>query len=74
VLTNPTKLPNGTFVFAFTNAAGATFSALATTNLALPRTNWTTLGAVTEISPGIFQFSDSQAATNPQRFYSVKAN
>jgi Galactose oxidase, central domain len=74
VLTHPTKLPNGTFLFAFTNAAGATFTALATTNLALPRTNWTNLGAVTEISPGSFQFSDSQAATNPQRFYSVKAN
>jgi len=74
VLTHPTKLPNGTFLFAFTNAAGATFTALATTNLTLPRTNWTTLGAVTEVSPGSFQFSDSQAATNPQRFYSVKAN
>lgn len=74
VLANPTRLPNGTFVFAFTNAAGATFTALATTNLALPRANWTTLGAVTEISPGTFQFSDSQAAANPQRFYAVKAN
>jgi hypothetical protein len=74
VLTNPTRLPNGTFVFTFTNAPGATFTALATTTVALARTNWTALGAVTEISPGNFQFSDPQAATNLLRFYEVKAN
>jgi hypothetical protein len=44
---------------------------LATTNASLPLGNWTSLGAVTEISPGQFQFSDSQA-TNTQRYYRVR--
>ncbi len=74
VLTNWARLPDGTFVFGFTNFAGGSFSALATTNPALPRTTWPTLGPVTETSPGTYQFSDSQAVANPRRFYAVKSN
>jgi hypothetical protein len=74
LLTNVTKLPNGAFQFAFTNAAGAAFTALASTNVSLPLINWTPLGAVTEISSGNFQFTDSQAMMHSQRFYAVRAN
>jgi len=70
-LTGVSLQTNGSFQFAFTNVAGAGFSALATTNLTLPSSNWTNLGAATEISPGQFQFIDPQAANNPQRFYRV---
>lgn len=64
---------NGAFQFSFTNTPGALFMVLATTNMALPLNNWTTLGAVTEISPGQFQFSDLQATNNPQRFFRVRS-
>lgn len=63
---------NGRFQFAFTNAPGATFGVFASSNASLPPTNWTALGSVTEISPGKFQFTDSQM-TSGQRFYQLRA-
>jgi len=33
----------------------------------------TVLGAVTEVSPGHFEFTDAQAAANKQRFYRVRS-
>src|ERR1022692_2535690 len=64
-------MTNGTFQFAFTNSVGALFGVLATTNLSLPLTNWTTLGGATEISPGQFQFADPQETNNSLRFYKI---
>src|SRR5262249_31305835 len=43
-LTGANKLNDGTFQFGFTNIMGAPFSVLASTNLSLPLSNWTTLG------------------------------
>ena len=73
-LTGPTLTAGGNFQFSFANTVGETFSALGTTNLSHPFSNWTALGNVTEISPGQFQFTDSQATNSPQRFYRVRAN
>jgi hypothetical protein len=70
-LTNLTVLTNGAFQFSFTNIPGALFNAFVTTNLAEPFTNWTWLGEVPEISPGQFQFTDSQGMTNAELFYTV---
>jgi hypothetical protein len=72
-LTTASVLPGGSFQFAFTNIPGASFTVLTTTNLALPLASWTVLGAVTEVTPGKFQFSDPQATNNPQRYYRVKS-
>ena len=63
---------SGTFQFSFTNAPGLDFTVLQTTNIALPATNWTSLGSATEVSPGQFQFTDSQPVTS-ERFYRVQA-
>jgi len=71
VLMNPMKLANGSFQFSFTNTTGTSFTALATTNPTSLSSNWTALGSPTEISPGQFQFTDSQTATNTKRFYRV---
>jgi len=67
------RLPNGDFQFAFSNTNCATFTVLATTNMALPLSNWTVLGSVPEISPGQFQFTDPQATNSAQRFYRVRS-
>jgi hypothetical protein len=67
------QLTNGSFQFAFTNNVGALFGVLATTNLALPWTNWTALGGVVEISPGQFQFTDPQTTNGGLRFYRAYA-
>ena len=68
-----TMLSNGSFRFAFTNLSGVTFTVLTSTNAALPLNNWTVLGSVPEISAGQFQFTDTQASNNVQRFYRVRS-
>jgi hypothetical protein len=73
VLTHPTRFADGSFQFTFTNAPGATFTTLASTNLSLNLSNWTVLGSPTEISSGQFQFNDPQVPNNPQRFYRVRS-
>jgi N-acetylneuraminic acid mutarotase len=64
---------NGAFQFCFTNNPGALFGVLMTTNLSLPLANWTRLGGVAEVAPGQFQFTDPQAASSGQHFYSIYA-
>lgn len=59
------------FKFAFTNDPDVDFTALATTNLALPLANWTVVGNVPEISAGHYQFTDPGVTNSPQRFYEV---
>jgi hypothetical protein len=67
------RIGNGAFQFAFVNSPGASFSVLATTNLALPLTNWVLLGPATEIAPGSYQFIDFQATNSPRKFYNVRS-
>ena len=73
-LNNPQTTPSGTFQFTFTDNPGLAFTALGTTNASLPLTNWTILGAVMEISPGQYQFSDPQATNGGQWFYRIRSN
>jgi hypothetical protein len=73
IVTDVKRLGDGSFQFAFSNSVGALLGVLATTNPALPLNNWTTLGGVSEISPGQFQFTDPQATNSPQRFYRVRS-
>src|SRR5262249_6847991 len=71
ILTNLVLGPAGLFQFGFTNIPGLSFTAVCATYVSLPFTNWSRFGAVTEVSPGQFQFSDPNGATNEQRFYRV---
>jgi hypothetical protein len=64
---------NGAFQFSFTNVAGASFTVFGSTNVASPFTNWASLGTATEVSSGLFQFSDPQATNSLQRFYRVRS-
>jgi hypothetical protein len=69
ILFGARMLAKGVFQAAFSNTDGAaTFIVLCATNLSLPLVEWTPLGPATNISPGLFQFTDPQA-TNAQRFY-----
>jgi hypothetical protein len=71
VLSNFTTLANGAFQFGFSATPGMTFTAFGTTNLTLPLSSWPSLGGVTEVSAGHFQFTDPQATNIGQRFYRV---
>jgi len=73
ILGSPTMPEPGVFQFTFSNTPGMSFTAFGTTNLARPFTNWAQLGAVEEISPGQYQFTDPQAATNSRHFCRVRS-
>jgi alpha-tubulin suppressor-like RCC1 family protein len=72
-LTSPRQAAVGVVQFSFTNYAGLSFTVLVSTNVALPLSQWKPLAAATEVSPGVFQFSDPQAANYKQRFYRVRS-
>ena len=72
-LTNLSALPGNGFQFSFANVPGALFNVFSTTNLTVPFTNWTWLGDVPEISSGQFQFTDTQATGQPERYYRVSS-
>ncbi len=73
ILTNPTRLANGTFQFVWTNTPGSTNVVLLTTNVATALSNWTAQAGATEVSAGHFQFTDLQATNSPKRFYRVRS-
>ena len=72
VLTNAAVLANGSFQFSWSALPGTSFSVLATTNVAR-QTSWSVVGGVMEISPGQFQFNDTQPGTGSARFYRVRS-
>jgi hypothetical protein len=66
-------LSEGTnFAFGFTGTAGFTFTIVGTTNLALPLSDWPTLGTATERAPGQYEFTDPLGTNGLPRFYRVR--
>jgi hypothetical protein len=64
---------NGSFRLSFTNASGASFSALASTKLALPASNWPVIGPATQTAPAQFQFTGPGGTNFPARFYRIRS-
>jgi photosystem II stability/assembly factor-like uncharacterized protein len=72
-LNGVTQLPGGAFQFSFTNLDGLSFTVLGATNLMLPLSNWTVLGAPVEAPPAQYQFIDPQATNSATQFYRVRS-
>jgi hypothetical protein len=72
VLTDWTLSSSNTLQFKFTNNQTTAFTVLTATNLSLPLSNWTSLGAPVNIAPGIFQFT-TPVTNGPMRFYRVSS-
>jgi hypothetical protein len=73
VLLQATLLLNGAFQFAFSNAPGAAFTVLGSTNPALPIVSWSVLGQAAEVGSGQYRFTDEQATNVPIRFYRISS-
>jgi hypothetical protein len=71
ILVPSATLSDGVFQFSFTATPGQQFTVWSAADVSAPFSSWTSLGAVTEDSPGHFQFSDAQAASLSHRFYRV---
>ena len=61
----------GGFQFAYTNTPGVPGRVLVSTHVTLSASNWTARGVATEISTGLFQFTDSQPGAASGVFYQV---
>jgi gamma-glutamyltranspeptidase len=67
-ITNFGRMPDGTFQFAYSNHSIQGLTVFATTNLV----NWNAIGTATQVSPGWYQFTDSDATNMPYRFYQLR--
>ncbi len=67
-LTGFKQLSGGTFQFTYTNSDSLAYNVFASTNLV----DWQSIGAATQTSPGLFQFTDSSASNITRRFYQLR--
>lgn len=72
LLTNLVRLPNGDFQFSYSSSNIQSFSVYASPNIADAPENWTYLGAPTLVSPGVYQFTDTNATNQVRRFYQLR--
>jgi hypothetical protein len=72
ILASP-SVASGQITFQFTGDPQTVYSILATTNLAVPLTNWTVIGSANLLSNDLFQFVDTQTKSYPQRFYRLSS-
>jgi hypothetical protein len=68
-LTGMKRVTGGAFQFAYINSGSQTSSVYASTNLI----DWTAIGAATQISNGLYRFTDNAATNLPRRFYKVSS-
>jgi hypothetical protein len=66
-------LGNGVFQFAFTNTPSAAFTVVSTTDLSLPMSSWTVVGAPSNTASGMFQFTSQPTTNDSQLFYGVRS-
>ena len=67
------KGPGGNMRFSLSAPSGASFTLLSTTNLSLSMSNWTAIGTMTESSPGLYEFVQTQPPTQQQCYYGVRS-
>jgi hypothetical protein len=70
-LVNGTKLFGDVVQFEFAYAQGATCSAYVATDPSIPFGSWTFIDTPTEITPGLYRFTDASAPVAPALFYQV---
>jgi uncharacterized delta-60 repeat protein len=71
--TEITRLPDGRVRVQFTGDNSVSWIGVGSTNMASPLMDWTPLGPATQISPGQFEFVDSDASDHPSRFYRIRS-
>jgi N-acetylneuraminic acid mutarotase len=73
ILGSPSMPTHGTVQFSFTNTPDVSFIAYGTTNPSLPFDHWTVLNGPLEVSPGVYQLTDTQHANLPRYFYRLRS-
>jgi hypothetical protein len=61
------------FLLQFTGSTNNIYTVLASTNLAIPLSNWATLGNASLLSNTLYQFIDTNSTNFPERFYMLRS-
>ncbi|MDB6064708.1 MAG: hypothetical protein JWR26_916, partial [Pedosphaera sp.] len=75
----PTMVMSGTsnqapvFMLQFTGSTNSTYTVMASTNLAIPFSNWAILGTASLLSNNLYQFIDTSSTNLPSRFYRLRS-
>ena len=69
----PSVNSSGYFVMQFAGNTNNTYTVFSSTNLALPVSNWVTLGAPSIVSNSLYQFVDTHSVDFPRRFYILRS-
>jgi hypothetical protein len=64
---------SGVMLLTFTNFSGVPFEALRAPDCLWPLATWSSLGPVTEVLPGQYQFLDAIPASAPKLFYRIQS-
>ncbi|MBI3879621.1 MAG: ThuA domain-containing protein [Verrucomicrobia bacterium] len=64
---------DGAFRFTFANPSSTQFNVFATDDLAVAPIDWVNLGPATQISNGVYGFTDTGAGNYSQRFYQLRS-
>jgi hypothetical protein len=73
VMGAPVRMPDGSFQLSFTGTAGASYSVLFSTNLALPLGAWTVVGTATNTTGDQFQFTAPPSPGTPAGFFLLRS-
>jgi len=65
--------PSGAFQLGFAAFPHSVNTLLSSTSLAQPPPDWVELGTPSELSPGLFFFTDTEATNSPARYYRVRS-
>jgi len=65
--------PSGAFQLGFAAFPHSVNTLLSSTDLAQPPPDWVRLGVPSEISPGLFLFTDTEATNYPARYYRLRS-
>lgn len=70
-LSSLSTLTNGAYQFTLDYYAGAAFTVQGTSNISTSPGGWPTLGTMTEVSPGVYQFTDLFHKSSSKMFYTA---
>ena len=64
--------PGGNMRLSVSGSPGQSLTVVCSKNVALPLSDWTVLGQMTETAPGQYEFTDPQPSTNLQCYYRIR--
>jgi hypothetical protein len=68
-LSDVKKLGDGTVQFEYADNSSQSYGVFASSNLI----DWAAIGTAAQISPGLYQFTDTAATNYPRRFYQLRS-